>query len=297
MLKKNEVELQTVGALSLKGIKGKTKLHRVTTLHVWPGSTANPFIWRSGITKAEDFFDRDNEQRMLRAYLHGRQNCQIIGPRRIGKTSLLRQVERVASEWEKAAVVVYLDLQDARCFTLSGWLGRAGRQFGWPTPPASLAEFADCVDAMLSEGRHPVLCLDEFEELTLRRPEFTRDFFLTLRSCGQQGMSMITASQKPLSDLTEPGDPTSPFYNTFPLLRLGPFADADAKDFVNFHRTGVPPFTPVEKEAILEFAKGHPLALQIACFHVLEAKGSGESLAAAMRKAADDMRAHLPTGW
>jgi uncharacterized protein len=150
---------------------------------------------------------------------------------------------------------------------------------------------------MLATGSQPVLCLDEFQELVSRRAEFSRDFFATLRSCGQQGLSVITTSQKPLSELTEPGDPTSPFYNTFPLLRLGPFTAADTADFVTLRHPGVLPFTPEEQSAIVDFAKGHPLALQVICFHVVEAKANGDRLPAALRKAADDMQAHLPAGW
>jgi len=292
-----EAKVAKVGSFDLKGVKRKVNIYRLIE---WLGTIQpfpNPFIWRSGITKAEDFFNRDNEQRTIRDFLRGRQNCQIVGPRRIGKTSLLLQIERVASEWDEAAVVAYLDLQDPHCFTLSGWLGRAGHQFGWSTPPASLVEFADCMeDMLLSKGNHPVLCLDEFEELTLRRDQFTRDFFLTLRSCGQGGMSIVTASQNPLSDLTDPDDHlTSPFYNSFPLLRLGAFADSDAKDFITIHRPGASPFMHDEKEAILEFAKGHPLALQVACFHVLQAKENGESLIVAMQRTEDDVRASLST--
>jgi class 3 adenylate cyclase len=297
MLKPNEVELEARNALPLKGVKGKTKLHRVRALHVQPQGAPNPFTWRGGITVVADFFDREQEQRTLRSYLHGRQNCQIVGPRRIGKTSLLRQVERAVAGWDQQAAVAYLDLQDPRCYTLSGWLGLASRQCHWSTPASTLAEFAECVEAALTQGLRPVLCLDEFEELTTRRAEFTRDFFLTLRACAQQGLSIVTASQDPLSELTDRGDPTSPFYNTFPLLRLGPFRPADAEDFVNLHRPGTPALTAEERSAILDFAKGHPLALQIACFHVLEARQNAGGLIAAIQESADDMNAHLRGRW
>ena len=60
---------------------------------------------------------------------------------------------------------------------------------------------------------------------------------------------------------------------------------------------GVPRFTADERAAILDFAKNHPLALQVACFNVLEAKEDGTTLLAALQRSADDMRAHLPDGW
>ncbi len=283
----------------LKGVKGRVNIYRLTE---WLGddddeSEPNPFVWRTGVKNAQDFFDREGEERTLRAYMRLRQNCQVVGPRRIGKTSLLLHVERSAAAWEQSALVAYMDLQDPRCYTLSGWLALASRECKWPTPAATLAEFADRVEAALAGGLRPVLCLDEFEELTVRRDEFTRDFFLTLRFCGQKGMSIVTASRRPLNELTDHDDKlVSPFYNAFPLLRLGPFDESGERDFVNLRRPGVPAFNPDEKEAILKLAKGHPLALQVACFHVLEAKRGGGDLFAAMRKAADDMKSHLPDG-
>lgn len=290
------VEKVEVEPDKLKGVEGQVNVYRLVE---WLGpveSTPNPFIWRAGITRPEDFFEREGEQRTLRAYLNGRQNCQVVGPRRVGKTSLLRHVEHQASEWEGSAAAAYLDMQDPRCYTLAGWLALAARQFGWAAAPRGLAEFAERAEQTLTDGRRPVLCLDEFEQLTRRREEFTPDFFLTLRSCGQKGMSIVTASRRPLHELTDEHDPTSPFYNTFPLLRLGPLRPAEAADFVNLYRPGTHPFTNDERREILEFAAGHPLALQVACFHVLEAKKSGDSLIAAIRQAADDVEALLPAG-
>jgi class 3 adenylate cyclase len=292
-----EAQVEFVEAMQLKGVADSVNIYRLVN---WLGdieAAPNPFIWRGGITKAEDFFDRDNEQRTLRSFLQNRQNSQIVGPRRLGKTSLLRQVERKAAEWEPSAAVAYVDLQDARCYTLAGWLRRVSRLFAWPAAATSLEEFAEGVDTMTTTGQRPVLCLDEFEELTMRRDEFPRGFFLALRSCGQSGLSIVTVSQRPLSELTEHGDPSSPFYNTFPPLMLGRFAEADAEDFVTIWRMGIAPFTGDEKRTILEFAKGHPLALQVACFHVIEERTNGGSLMTAMRKAADEMRNHLPYGW
>jgi transcriptional regulator with XRE-family HTH domain len=256
-------------------------------------TAAHPFSWRTGITQADPFFDREKEQRTIRKYLRDRQSCQIVGPRRIGKTSLLRQIEREAFHWDESFMVAYLDLQDPHCFTLAGWLELASRQFGLPVVDLDLVTFSERIDELLADGRHPVLCLDEFEELTRRRDEFNRDFFSALRSCGQKPMSIITASQARLRDLTDASDPSSPFYNIFPLLELGPFTEADAVDFVNLRRAGVAPFDAEEKKHILKLARGHPMVLQVACFHALEARENGDSLKAAMQRTEDELRGSL----
>ncbi len=85
-------------------------------------AASNPFVWRGGINEAASFFDRQREQDSVADFLRKSQNCQIVGPRLIGKTSLLRQIGRFAPRWQENAVVVHLDLQAPYCHTLSGWL-------------------------------------------------------------------------------------------------------------------------------------------------------------------------------
>lgn len=254
--------------------------------------TPNPFTWRKGITAAEAFFNREAEQLILRDFIHTGQNCQIVGPRRIGKSSLLLAVERALPEWGQKAVLAYIDLHDARCGTLSGWLHQVSKKLAWNKSVTSLGAFNERVEEMISQNVLPVLCLDEFEEFTMRRDQFTRDFFMNLRHAGNQGMAIITASQRHLHQLTDPDDPTSPFYNTFPPLPLGPFAKEDLDDFLSLLRPNIPPFEIAEMEAIRKLSKGYPLALQVACFHVLNCKRSGLPLATALELATQDLKSY-----
>jgi hypothetical protein len=317
-LNPREASVEMVGRFPLKGIKGEVSIYR---LKDWLGpvesspdssveiraseggdrldrveSSPNPFIWRDGITRVEDFFGREYELSRLCNFLSKRQNCQIVGERRIGKTSLLRQVEIKATEWETSAVVAYVDQQDARCHTRQGWLKYVGRKWHLGVTVSDLAEFSEQVDEMRARNLRPVLCMDEFEEMSARPTEFTHDFFVALRACGQKGLAILTASKKPLHELTDPQDRSSEFFNTFPLLRLGTFTAKEAEDFVNTSRRGVTPFTPEEKQTILINAKQHPLVLQILCDYVLEAKDR-ETISAALRKAEAEIRAMLQRGW
>ncbi len=295
-LNSREASIEPAGKFKPKGSEKKVSIFR---LKEWLGkveSSPNPFIWRDGITRAEDFFGREYESGRLRNFLSKRQNCQIVGPRRIGKTSLLRRVEIKAREWDDSAVVAYVDQQDASCHTRQGWLKYVGRKWHWDAAVSDLAEFSEQVDEMLAHNLRPVLCMDEFEEMSARPAEFTHDFFVALRACGQKGLAILTASKKPLHELTDPQDRSSEFFNTFPLLPLGVFTSKEAEDFVNTYRPGVTPFTPEEKQKILINAKHHPLALQVLCDYVLEAKNR-ESISDALRKVEVEMRAMLPHGW
>ena len=253
-----------------------------------PAAAINPFSIRAGIRDDSCFHDRKVELTMLRDYLGGRQNCQLVGPRRIGKSSVLLFIQRHCAEWHSAARVAYLDLQDPRCYTLKGWLREIARDFALPQTPETLQDLMEAIEDMLTAGVRPVLCLDEFGEMTRRPQEFSREVLLTLRACGQRGVSILTAAPKRLSELTDPGDDTSPFFNTFPVLPLRVWTDADARAYVEQERGGVPDFTERERERILEFAGGHPLAMQAACYHVLVARQSGEDIAAALARARAD---------
>jgi hypothetical protein len=257
------------------------------------GYIPNPFLWRNGITATEAFFNRESEQNRLRDSISGHQNCQVHGPRRIGKSSLLLQVERSIREWHDRAVIAYIDLQDARCNTLPGWLAQVSKKFSWTQTATSLAEFNEGIDEMISRKLQPVLCLDEFEVFKMRPDHFTWDFFFNLRSAGGRGLTMITASQSPLNKLTDPNDTIlSPFYNIFNPVKLGPFKREVIDDFLSLLRPDIPPFDPEEKEAIRTFSRGYPLALQVACFHVVNGKKEGLPLSTAMNEAKEELKSY-----
>ncbi len=253
----------------------------------------NPFNFVGRVNRVEDFFDRDYERESLRSYLANGMCCQIVGPRRVGKSSLLYHLPGFARGWGMSLTVVYLDLLSPRSRTIGGLLEMIGEQWQCDSPLRSLTDLEERVSAINARGSRPVLCLDEFNELARRPEEFTSDFFLDLRGLAQQGMAILTTARKPLCELVPGHTPASPFFNIFPILRLGPFAEKDAEDFVTLRRPGAPPFTPEEKRAILEFAKGYPVALQTACFHVLQAKRGGANLSDAMARAEDEVKTNL----
>jgi hypothetical protein len=260
-------------------------------------TSEQPFGHHGRMTDPAALFDRKYELGLLHIYLTKGMCCQIVGPHGIGKSSLLYNVRTFAPDWDPAFLVAYLDLQDPHCHTVGGFWERTAAAWADSSVPASPADMAERIEEWRKRGRRPVLCLDDFEALASRPREFTSDFFFDLRAIAQQGMSVVTASQQPLSAVLSVSNPVSPFFNIFAILRLGPFTKEDAVGFVALHRPGVPPFAPEEQTAILALAKGHPLALQLACFRVLHAKKDGESLETAMQRAAADIQAQLPAGW
>jgi uncharacterized protein len=297
-LNEREVSIEFIGPLELKGVQDKVPIYRFLQWHGGLEMAPNPFVFREGILKSEYFFDREYEQHRIRDFLSKQAKCQLVGPPRTGKTSLLLQVKKKGVTWQKNIVVAYLDLYKISHTTIQGWIESASVQFMFASTPRNLLEFAEEVSQMIkTRNQLPVLCLDQFEQLTARRDVFDSDFFKNLRAIGSEGMSILTSSEKRLSELTDPGDPSSPFYNVFNLLRVGAFPHDTALAFIDAWRFGVPPFSDEEKAAILKFAKGHPLAMQVACYYVLEARRKGATLATAIRDARDEMKGLLRNGW
>lgn len=245
----------------------------------------NPFTWLDAIGDPDAFFGREKELRNLRDYIRTRSNVQIVGPRRMGKSSLLLAVGHRVKDWIEQPAFAFVDMEMANCHTVKGWLRCVAREWNWPKPPENLADFADRVQAELRARRRLVLCLDEFEKFKDLAGEFTIDFFENLRGCGQAGVSILTAARMSLREIRKSGALLSPYYNTFARLDLGPFTDLEARAFVSLARTAVPEFTEDESAAILKSAKGHPLRLVFACHDVLEAKRNGETLFDAVRQA------------
>lgn len=75
----DQSRLSLVGRFLLKSDRTvKEPIYRLVSWSLPSFISPNPFIWRGGITAEPDFFDRDTEQQMIRDYLRGRQNCQVV---------------------------------------------------------------------------------------------------------------------------------------------------------------------------------------------------------------------------
>jgi hypothetical protein len=222
-------------------------------------------------------------------------HCQIVGPPGIGKTALLSNVGRIAAGLDEKFQVAYVDLSDPQCQTLGGFLGRVSAAWGITPPCARLIDLAERVHGWRRSGTRPVLCLDNFEEMLRHDREFTSEFFVELRGVAQAGLTIITASRETLSALMTWYSRTSPFFNVFEILRLGPLPPEGAEQLLQSLCAGGQPFTPPEREELLRFAGGHPLTLQVACAQAVQAKGKGEGLETALQRAAEELQSRLRT--
>ncbi len=249
----------------------------------------NPFFY-GGRVNPEQFVGRRAELQRIFAGLEvahtgQMQSFSVVGPRRIGKSSLLFYVAQRYVRYLRDAApyrFAYIELQDARCHTLDGLLGGILKQLGAGEPvgnKTSLVEFQDAILALKARGTFPVVCLDEFEELMHRREQFTFDFYESWRFLmNQHALAFITASKSPLIDLAQTLGYTSPFFNIFTHLPLGELTDDEARELIARGANCDRAFTPKEQQEAWLLAGNHPYKLQLAGSLLYQAKADNRAV-------------------
>lgn len=187
--------------------------------------------------RGDDFFGR--EQLLAQIAERRRKPTWVLGNRRVGKTSLLRQIQYLckAGEWDNR-VALYWDLQGAgsadglkeaflECLEDHEEITEA---LGLDVDDLEELPFKDVLNKFRRKAKglketHLLLLIDECEELvdiTAREPGILAPF--RKLSQGDFPFSIIMAGSWRMMDLDESDVITSPFLPDFlPPLLLGPF--------------------------------------------------------------------------
>jgi len=252
----------------------------------------NPFIAGSWV-RAENFFGRSET---LREVLEGERNSLwVVGARRLGKTSLLKELEyRVQESRETPFAGLYWDLQgsaDARGLADS-LLGsvedseafrRASDVSVESLEGLSVADMlTTLVRRTVRSGWRLLLLVDEAEEfLTVARMD--AGVLPRLRRVFQKGPEVRTifTSTKRLARIDERTDfATSPFLQGFiPPVYLTPLADDECRTLLAQGR-----FSEEDVRVIMERTANHPFLVQLIASRLFES----HDLAATLDQVADD---------
>lgn len=278
----------------------------------------NPYVSRGPVRTLDMFFGRTHELNEIAAFVRGNQSVSIVGQRRIGKTSLLFHL-RQPEAWPGLGlgqdnVFGYLDCQVLGSGTHEEVFGQFAEELalvlgerGLPPEPAldkaiecpTRLSFEAAVRRLNQRGLRAVLLLDEFERLSAN-PRLDLNFFNALRSAaGRYQLVFITASARPLVELTFSGRAqeilSSPFFNIFALVGLGLFSEEEARRLIREPaRAAGRPFAQAMEDFIYDLVGGHPLALQVACFHAFGAPGSTAEIEQAI---VQELSAHFQYYW
>lgn len=247
--------------------------------------SVNPYAVRAMIKDPAAFVGRTAELRALFTLLASQQSCSIVGPRRIGKSSLLYYLTHPPVYQQhlpdpEAYIFAFVDLQELAgagsddFFRLTiERLKRAsgGRWPGAPEPGHPLNHFRHLLEAATERGLKLVVGCDEFETLSAS-PGFASDFFATLRGlCSNYNLALVTASHASLFELCHQGRiQTSHFWNIFSEHRLGLMPEAEARALIHH-----PAFTPADEARVLALTGQHPFFLSMAAYHLLETGRDG----------------------
>jgi len=209
------------------------------------------------------------------------QSVSVVGPHRIGRSSLLNYVAEKYDLFLQSPgsyLFVYVSPHDANCHTVGEFLGTVldGLNLDLHTHHnVTLQEFQDAIVMLKQRGIHPVICLDEFEEL-LDSNRFSDEFFNVMRHLmSESSLAFVIASTEPLSDLVSPDKYTSPFFNIFTITEIGEFTADEVGLLLARGRQCDRRFSDADVLRMRKMGGRHPYKLQLAGSLIYQAKAAG----------------------
>lgn len=247
----------------------------------------NPFVAGPMITDPRLFVGRKTELNRLFHMMQQPVSANVIGERRIGKSSLLYHVYQT---WESRVqqpnryCVVYLNLQNAQCDQETLFYGTVMQALQQQLPgnrtvanlPATMDRqgFSQAIQQCCQAGIRPVLCLDKFEELFEHTQQFNDGFFDNLRALMNDNQVMlILASRKSLDVYKKRHRLTSDFFNVGQTVPLGDLKPDEVTDLLRLPAS--PPLGALEQDKAREWGGQHPCRLQLAANFLWQAGKHG----------------------
>jgi len=276
----------------------------------------NPYYHRGPIRDPKQFYGREEELQSLLSLCKRRQCVEVVGERKIGKTSLLYQVLNktgdVQSFSDDPCVAVYLN--PGLIATPYEFFGRVFRSIGKQIPSLGIEVYEEIdqknVHKLLKRQLGPrplILLLDEFEKL-VSKTSFDPDFYSYLRGLTQAPLDeldvrIVTASQTRLAVFCTPevvGKYGSEFFNSFAPCSLGAFTERELVDFLV--KTSGPFSVPMLdfKQEIIQLGGRFPFFVQIACWYYFQAfveQGHSMDKTQVRQKFLDEATEHFEYIW
>lgn len=293
----------------------------------------NPFRYTDPV-RPDELVDRDDESsRLVRLAVEGN-NSRLVGPRRYGKTSLLR---RVGAEMPRGWLAVSVDffgvltlddvaerIERAYAEQLSGRLSswftslrrtlhptlRAG---GGPVPAGVEVDLGPPASVPLVErlavprrlherhGRRVLVVFDEFQDVLAAEPRIDATIRSEIQHHGEAASYVFAGSQVGMMQELF-GDRRRAFYGQAAPVDLGPLDDAELGEHVadRFARTGRD--VGAALGPLLDLVRGHPQRAMLAAHALWDLTAEGgtatvETWEGARSRAMADVRDELRAVW
>jgi len=256
------------------------------------GITANPYLNRMMIRDIRDFYGRKREVARIysRIGTSHPQSVSIVGPRKIGKSSLLYFIyqEQNREKYLKNPEIykiIFIDFQERKRMTLSEFFSllfellsrELHSQIDLLEKP-DYDGFKAVMEKIQKSGLKLILLLDEFDSIT-QNPNFGIEFFAFLRAfANRYDVAYVMSSGRYLQQLCHTKEiADSPFFNIFSNINLERFPLAEARELIAIpSKTAGIPLEP-HTDFLLDVGSTYPFFLQIACsalFEYLQFNGS-----------------------
>lgn len=281
-----------------------------------PPAPDTTFVAGPPIRHPHGFFGRGYELSRLFGLLRGSQlqNAAVIGPRRCGKSSLLRCLQYITmvprgelragqrSDWlprPERYRWIYIDFQDTRLQQPEALLRRLLDTLGVPVPvPCDMDHFLEVAPAGLQQPT--VVLLDEIGAALERYSRLDNTFWEGLRSLASSNdvdgrLGFVLASHTSPVQLAHDTGRTSSFFNTFAYTTtLGPFTEPEARELI---ASSPQPFSTDDADWIVAQSGRWPILLQILCRERVFALEAGDQSdawrAEGLRQIGQDAVKHL----
>lgn len=249
----------------------------------------NPYYDNSTVRSLDGFFGRREIIQAIFTSCRQRQCFSLVGTRKIGKSSILTHM--LSSEI-KQALGVEQDLQrhlficiDMRYYaqhTLEDFFHSIYTQIVDLTPKHVVLNisgdkghelFARSLQDLHKAGYHLVLIMDEFDKVADEQ-NFGPNFFSFLRASSTAGgISYVTASRRPLYEISPSEAASSPFFDSFTTRYIGALHEDETRQLITepARRAGLP-FSESDIAWTRELAGRHSFFLQITCRFLFEEK-------------------------
>jgi hypothetical protein len=274
----------------------------------------NPFFHRGPIKDIDHFIGRGDTISHIFDRLRHTEDCSIIGPRAIGKTSLLHYLSHpdVVKKYHldpKKYIFMYTDLarygdsagpadflfemfsRTETEITQNGFftpedISRINEESGTIIKKAnkSLFEISDLetlIGVLSGRDYRLVYMFDEFEYVA-NNTKFDVSFYGQLRAISgnpDYKVALITSSKKSIYDLTFDEEiKTSPFFRYFEDFNLGPMSYEEMEGFFELSAKSGVVFSPLVKKLIVTWSGRHPFIAQLACDYFFDMKVAGKKM-------------------
>jgi tetratricopeptide (TPR) repeat protein len=248
-------------------------------------SLLNPFVVGGALRNSDGygFFGRSDVFNFVQSHLNSVQRTAIIlyGHRRIGKSSILRQINhKLSSEFS----CIYYDLQGSGKSSLDTVLYGLGRaiadKLGITRPervetteenfePQFLRRVAD----QFGDTRRLVLLLDEFDAIDDRKTDAAvaaKRFIPFLRRLVESGLNLglVLVLGRRTSELSE--EFNFSLLKDSVQMRIGRLSAAQTAEMIQTLAAPGLHFSPEAIDRVIELAAGHPYCSQVLCYAIWE---------------------------